>query len=143
MFDKILYPTDFSDVAIKALPYVEQLRYAGSSEVIILHVIDRRSLDLLCYDPGNYRTVENNLKGLALENSGFLKKRIEKHGLNVKVLIKTGNPASRILKVAHEEQIAVIVIGSHGKTNLAEMLIGSVSERVVRYASCPVLVVKR
>ena len=91
MFEKILYPTDFSNVAVKALPYMEQLRYAGSSEV----------------------------------------------------LIKTGNPASRILKVAHEEQVSIIIIGSHGKTNLAEMLIGSVSERVVRYASCPVLMVKR
>jgi len=143
VFTKILYPTDFSDVAKKALPYVEQLRHAGAREVIILHVIDSRSLDLLCYDPSDYRTVENNLKELALENSSFIKKHIEKSGLSVKVIIKTGNPASQILKLEKEEHSEVIVIGSHGKSNIAEMIIGSVSEHVVRNASCPVLVVKR
>jgi nucleotide-binding universal stress UspA family protein len=143
MFSKILYPTDFSDIARKALPYVEHLQNAGASEVVILHVIDSGSLDLLCYDPGNYRTIENNLKELALENSSFIKRHIEKTGMSAKVLIKTGNPASRILKVEKEEQASVIVIGSHGKSNIEEMLIGSVSERVVRNASCPVLVVKR
>jgi len=143
MFSKILYPTDFSDIARKALPYVEQLRNAGADEVVILHVIDSGSLDLLCYDPGHYRTIENNLKELALENSNFIKRHIEKTGMSAKVLIKIGNPASKILKVEKEEQASVIVIGSHGKSNIEEMLIGSVSERVVRNATCPVLVVKR
>jgi len=143
MFSKILYPTDFSDVATKALPYVEHMKSAGAREVVILHVIDSRSLDLLCYDPGNYRTIENNMKELARENSDFMKKHIEKSGLSVGVIIKTGNPASQILKVEKEEQASLIVIGSHGKSNIAEMIIGSVSERVVRNATCPVLVVKR
>jgi nucleotide-binding universal stress UspA family protein len=143
MFSKILYPTDFSDVAKKALPYVELLRNAGAREVVVVHVIDSRSLDLLCYDPGNHRTIEKNLKELALENSSFIKKHMEKSGLSVKVIIKTGNPASQILKVEKEEQASVIVIGSHGKSNIEEMIIGSVSERVVRNASCPVLVIKR
>lgn len=143
MFSKILYPTDFSEVAKKAMPYVEHLRNAGAREVVILHVIDSGSLDLLCYDPGNYRTIESNLKELALENSSFMKKHLEKSGLSVKVVVRTGNPASQILKAQKEEQASVIVVGSHGKSNIAEMIIGSVSERVVRNASCPVLVVKR
>ena len=45
MFEKILYPTDFSDVAVKALDYIKQLREAGSQEVVILHVINQRTID--------------------------------------------------------------------------------------------------
>jgi nucleotide-binding universal stress UspA family protein len=143
MFEKILYPTDFSDVAMKALPYVEHLRLAGCREVVILHVIDSRSLDLLCYDPAHYRSMENDLEALARENCSFITKRQEKSGLAVTMVVKTGNPASQILKTQAQERADAIVIGSHGKSNLAEMIIGSVSERVIRNASCPVLVVKR
>lgn len=143
MFERILYPTDFSDVAGKALAYVEQLRLAGAKEVIILHVIDSRSLDLLCYDPDHFRGIEGNLRALAMENTSFIRKHLERHGLSVRVIVRTGNPASQILKAERDEQASAIVIGSHGKSNIEEMIIGSVSERVVRNATSPVLVIKR
>jgi nucleotide-binding universal stress UspA family protein len=143
MFEKILYPTDFSDVAQKAIPFIEQLKSAGTSDVVILHVIDARSLDLLSYNPQDYRNVENHLLEIALDNISFLKQRFEKIGLNVKILVKNGNPSSQILKAEKEEKVSAIVLGSHGKSNLAEVIIGSVSERVVRHARTPVLVIKR
>lgn len=143
MFEKILYPTDFSDVANKAVPYVERLHRAGARTVTILHVIDSRGLDLISYDPSEYRRAKEALSRLAQENMSFVARRLEREGLVVKTLIKTGNPAGQILKTALQEGTDVIVIGSHGKSNLAEIIIGSVSERVVRNAACPVLVVKR
>lgn len=143
MFEKVLYPTDFSDVAQKALPYIEQLKNAGTEQIVILHVIDARSLDLITFSPHDYRNAENNLLELALDNLAYLKQQLEKSGLFVKVLAKNGDPSSQILKVAGEERVSAIVIGSHGKSNLQEVIIGSVSERVVRNAQVPVLVIKR
>ena len=64
-------------------------------------------------------------------------------GLNVRVVIKRGVPLKEILKIEEEEKVSLIVIGSHGKTNIEEMLMGSVSEKVVRQAKSPVLVIKR
>ncbi|HPC48426.1 MAG TPA: universal stress protein, partial [Deltaproteobacteria bacterium] len=72
MFEKILYPTDFSDVAAKVLPYVEGLHGAGAREVTILHVIDSRGLDLLSYDPAEYRKAKDALGSLARENMAFV-----------------------------------------------------------------------
>ena len=63
--------------------------------------------------------------------------------LNVKVIIKRGVPLKEILKIEEKEKISVIIIGSHGKTNLEEMLLGSVSEKVIRQSKSPVLVIKR
>ena len=143
MFEKILYPTDFSDVAQKAIPYIEQLKDAGTREVVILHVIDARSLELISFSPQDYRNAESNLLELALDNSSFLKQHLEKSGFHVKILVKNGDPSSQILKAEKEERVSAIIIGSHGKSNLAEAIIGSVSERVVRNAQVPVLVVKR
>jgi nucleotide-binding universal stress UspA family protein len=143
MFEKVLYPTDFSDVAHKALPYIEQLRQAGTEQVVILHVIDARSLELVSFSPQEYRNTENNLLELALDNISFLKQQLEKSGFAVKVLVKNGDPSTQILKTAREERVSAVIIGSHGKSNLEEVLIGSVSERVVRKAHVPILVIKR
>ena len=143
MFTKILYPTDFSSVAQKALEYIERLKYAGAQEVIILHVIDTRSLELLVWEPANFKTIENDLCQEALNKIAFPQKHLEKSGLKVTVRIETGIPASKILRVEREEHASIIIMGSHGRTNVKDMFLGSVSERVIRHAQTPVLVVKR
>jgi nucleotide-binding universal stress UspA family protein len=143
MFTKILYLTDFSDLAHKALKYVEHLKYAGAQEVIVLHVIDTRSLELLVWEPDNFKTIENDLRKEALNKTTFIQKYLEKNGLKVTVRIETGIPASKILRVESQENVSVIIMGSHGRTNVKDMFLGSVSERVIRHAQTPVLVVKR
>ena len=57
--------------------------------------------------------------------------------------IEKGIPFKEILRVENEEDISLIVIGSHGKSNVEEMLLGSVSEKVIRKAKSPVIVIKR
>lgn len=143
MFTKILYPTDFSDAAQKALTYVDQLRFAGAKEVVVLHIIDIRSLELLVLDPDNFKTIENDLRHASINKTAFIKKHLERNGMEVKVRIETGIPASKILRVEKEEDVSAIVLGSHGRTNVSEMFLGSVSERVIRNARNPVLVIKR
>ena len=143
MFTKILYPTDFSDVAQKALKYVEHLKYAGAREVVVLHVIDTRNLELLVWEPDNFKTIENDLRKKALNKIAMIQKHLERNGLKVIVRIETGIPASKILRVERAENVSAIIMGSHGRTNVKDMFLGSVSERVIRHAQTPVLLVKR
>jgi nucleotide-binding universal stress UspA family protein len=145
MFDKILFPTDFSDVAAKALQYVKQLRAAGGREVVILHVIDQSNLELLSsYSTiQDYITIEKEIEKRSSEELGFISNELRQLGFMVTERIEKGIPLRVVLKVADEENPSVIVVGSHGKGNLEEILLGSVSEKVVRKSRHPVLVVKR
>lgn len=145
MFEKILFPTDFSDVATKALQYVKQLREAGGREVVVLHVIDQSNLELLSsYSTiQDYLSIEKEIDTRASEEIGFISNDLRQLGFVVRERIEKGIPLRVVLKVAEEEHPSVIVVGSHGKSNLEEMLLGSVSEKVVRKSRYPVLVVKR
>ena len=144
MFEKILYPTDFSDVARKALEYIIQLKDAGAKEVVVLHVIDQRNLDALSeIQTKDVLGVIQGIEGEAEKNAGSVRDELERLGFKAKVRVEKGNPLSEILRIEDEEKISAIVIGSHGKSNISEMLLGSVSEKVVRKAKKPVLVVKR
>ena len=144
MFEKILYPTDFSDVSQKALDYLVQLKDAGTREIIVLHVIDERGIDAISrYGAGSAATVIREITKEAEEEGKKIEKKLIQSGLIVKIRIETGVPLKEILKVEEEEKVSAIVIGSHGKTNLEEMFLGSVSEKVIRQSKNPVLIVKR
>jgi nucleotide-binding universal stress UspA family protein len=145
MFEKILFPTDFSDVAKKALRFVKQLKEAGGNEVILVHVIDQSSLETLSAirSVPDYLTIEKDLEERASEELGFIENELKEIGYKVTARIEKGFPLREVLRIAVEENPSVIVVGSHGKSNIQEMLLGSVSEKVVRKAKNPVLVVKR
>ncbi len=144
MFKKILYPTDFSDVSRKAIDYLVQLKDAGTKEIVVLHVIDERGIDAVSrYGSGSAVTIIGRIEKEAMEEGQKIEKRLRQSGFNVKVRIETGVPLKEILKVEEEEKVSAIVIGSHGKTNLEEMFLGSVSEKVIRQSKKPVLVIKR
>jgi nucleotide-binding universal stress UspA family protein len=64
-------------------------------------------------------------------------------GFRVKLKVKTGRPFTEIMTTAAEEKASLIIMGSHGRSNIEEMLMGSVSENVIRHAKAPVLVINR
>ena len=145
MFEKILYPTDFSDVAEKALNYVKKLKDSGAREVIVLHVIDERDFERLhrfmgeekLEDLKKYREEEaqKHLKEIAKDLAGA--------GLEVTLRLATGIPVREILKAEKDEHVSAIIIGSHGMSNIQELFLGSVSEKVIRRSLTPVFVIKR
>ncbi len=144
MFRKILYPTDFSDVSKKAFEYLLKLKEAGTEEVVILHVVDTRSLHI----PEVYSLFDLSLLGekqelAAREDADKTAERLANWGIKAIVRIERGIPFREILRVEAEEDVSLILIGSHGKSNVQEMLLGSVAEQVIRKAKKPVLVVKR
>ncbi len=146
MFKKILYPTDFSEVAAKALDYIKQLKGAGGQEVVILNVINRRIIDGLMRHTMQDKDImqwEKVAKEVAEESLAEMSKELESVGFAVKSIIKTGFPWEVILNVEKKEDPSVIVIGSHGRSNLGDMFLGSVSDLVIRKCKRPVLVIKR
>jgi nucleotide-binding universal stress UspA family protein len=145
MFEKILYPTDFSEVAKKALQYIKLLKEAGGREVIVAHIIDQSNLELLSsYSTiQDYINIEKEIQDKASQEIEFIANELRELGYSVKVRVEKGIPFRELLRITEEEQPSVIVVGSHGKSNLEEMLLGSVSEKIVRKAKYPVMVVKR
>lgn len=143
MFERILYPTDFSDVSRKVLDCVKELRKSGTQEVVILHVIDKKQLDFMFYDTVKSLDTEAELHRRAQEDMRPIVDELNRWGFTTKVRTETADPFREIVRIEEEEGVSLIVIGSHGKSNLEEMLLGSVSEKVVRKARGPVLVVKR
>jgi len=150
MFRKILYPTDFSDDAKKALEYVKRLKEAGTKEVVILHVIHEYGLDSVlegCEWAGLEveKCKEDVLGDIVKDKEAKAKKILEEiQGIGIKGVIRVeiGNPASKILEVSEEKNVSLIVMGAHGERKVLELLLGSVTEKVVRHSKIPVLVIR-
>ncbi len=150
MFRKILYPTDFSDVSRIALKYLIQLKKAGTEEVVILHVRDIRNLKIpelyyICEALSllDVSSLEEQRESAIQYEANQIAKILKDWGLKTTIRIETGIPSREIIRVEAEEDISLVVIGSHGRTNVQEMLLGSTAEQVIRKAKKPVLVIKR
>ncbi len=144
MFRKILYPTDFSDVSKKALASFSNLKTTDDQEVVVIHVIDSRNLDAMAqYVPADLVKTQQALEKLAWEEAQAITDHLEKKGFTVKVRIEEGIPSRNILEAEIDEGVSCIVIGSHGVSNIKEMFLGSVSDKVIRKAKNPVIVIKR
>lgn len=146
MFEKIMFPCDFSGACKKSLKYIEQLKGAGTKEIIVLHVIDDSLINSLKNRTTSRIDVEE--LGKVMEKDAQIKiseveAKLKKSGFNVKTIISKGAPVTEILKKEKKEDISAIVIGSHGTSCIKEMFLGSVSEKVIRNSSKPVLVVRR
>ena len=143
MFKKILFPTDFSDVSRKALEYIKQLKGAGAQEVIVLHVVDEKELAVLSRVPDQYSQIMAHIEKDIANVMGAIETDLTAEGFQVKLTVKTGQPFTEIMATAADEKVSIIILGSHGRSNIGEMLLGSVSENVIRHARVPVLVISR
>ncbi|MFO7739129.1 MAG: universal stress protein, partial [Desulfatiglandaceae bacterium] len=111
---------------------------------IVLHVIDQRGLQAVeQYDSAKFLELEQSIMADAKQALQAIENELKNSGFAVKARIETGVPLREILRVEEEENVSVIVIGSHGKSNLEEMFIGSVSEKVARKCKSPILIIKR
>lgn len=137
MFRKILYPTDFSDCALSALQMVKQLRICGAEEVVLVHIQDTRR-----FLPSGLSQREE-LNKRAQEKLKEIKEQLHFLGYSVKSILREGVPFVEINRIGEEEDVCMIVLGSHGKSAIKEALIGSVSEAIAREHIRPVLVIPR
>jgi len=151
LFERVLFPTDFSGLSEKTLEFVTGLRRCGTTDVILVHVIDERDITTIASGGSAYlgsvpeyeTEAQKRLREDMRENLRAAQRKAELAGLRVTIRMPLGSPGQQIVNIANAERVSLIVIGSHGKSNIREMLLGSVSEYVIKNALQPVLVVKR
>ncbi len=133
--DRVLVPIDFSEVSWKSLE--ETLNFVpDSSHIYVLHVLSR----LLPVEPGViWQTVNDQTRMQSVVNL-FEQRYPKSNHKNLHFEVKIGDPSAEIIDYAKNNPIDLIVIASHGYTGVTRFLLGSVTERVVRFAQCPVLV---
>ena len=134
---RIIVPFDFSDTSLDAVKMALQLA-ARNDEVHVAHVL----LELPATDPAVIWDELNNEKREAAVRKSVEEKLDEAGIEGVQINIAIGNPARIITELAEEIEAGLIVIPSHGYTGLKRLFLGSVAERVVHHAKCPVLVLK-
>lgn len=136
--NKIVVPLDFSEASFAALDVALEM-VAKPADLHVVHVL----ADLVPLDPGDavWETTGDELR-IEQAKAAF-RKRLTGVYADIPITILIGNPGHKIVELAVEQHAELIVLPSHGRTGLNRMLIGSVAERVVRLAHCPVLVLRR
>lgn len=142
MFKKILCPVDFSEYTEGIISYAVEIAKKFNSELHILHVIP----NLTYFTPYESFMTPENL--IVLEKN--IEKEIEKDFENItkkidfpfKKVIKSGIAFVEIINYIKEESISLVVMGTHGRSGIEHILIGSVAEKVVRKSPCPVLTIR-
>lgn len=137
---RILVPIDFSDCSNKALQYAMPFAKQFDATIVLLHVVQP-------YVPvPEMSTVDVGLLEAELRTSGANQLAALKQRLGdqtpVETELRVGHPHLQIISAAGDLDIDLIVLSTHGRTGLAHVFMGSVAERVVRHATCPVLVVR-
>ena len=127
--NRIVVPTDFSDYGRLAVQYAAAFAEQFASELHLLHVID----DYFSLAPEARLMLPNREQYLHAEASKIR---------NVVESASVGQPFVEIVRYARKNSADLIVMGSHGRTGLTHALLGSVAERVIRKANCPVLTVR-
>jgi nucleotide-binding universal stress UspA family protein len=146
-FNKVLAATDFSDDSNLALSYGEEIARRFGGEVIIIHV-DQPLPPVIASDLGPAIDVgamtqfAEEQRRLAQKELDKIVNRLRDSGLKARSLLRVGAPFLEIIHTARAEGVDLIVMGTHGRTGLAHVLMGSVAERVVQKAGCPVLTVR-
>ena len=143
IFQKILVPVDFSPYSSFALRMAADIAGRLNAAVTLLHV----------HDPVPY-ALPGDLQSISKDQQGQLRAEIEKElaalrvraetagAAGVQTLIANGPAAETIAQCAERGGFDLVVIGTHGRRGFQRMLLGSVAERVVRLAPCPVLTVR-
>ena len=142
-FKRILCPTDFSEPAFTALKRAEELARFFAAELIVAHVIPTLPSPHLFPDPQESFNFNVPLfqQELAIKAEEMLKELVSHHKVKTRDMVTTGKAAPKILRIAHQEHVDLIVIASHGLTGWRRLAFGSVAEKVVRQSTCPVLTI--
>ena len=139
----ILVPIDFSPYAEQALDYAITLGKQLQARVTLLHVIQPplvAGADMGAWPSQAY--IEELEAAVTSDLDGYLA-RVTTAGLQGEMVVVDGTPFQEIINTATARQVDLIVMGTHGRTGLTHVLLGSVAERVVRLAPCPVLVARQ
>jgi nucleotide-binding universal stress UspA family protein len=141
----ILVATDFSDASESALKYAKSLAKAFGATIHVLHVLEDLAAHAWTTEvyvaalPGVHEEMEKQ----ARERLDATLTAEEREAFKAQLTLRTGSAFVEIVRHAREIKADLLVMGTHGRGAIAHMLLGSVAERVVRKAPCPVLTVRQ
>ncbi len=137
---KILAPTDFSELSQAGVRYALELAKVVGAEVTVYHAVSQDEL-MQYYNKAPVRPFMYPMDTYQKAMSRFMKTHFADLTADVKVhqQVEMGAAEENVVKLAEEQGMDLIVISTHGRTGLSHMLVGSVTEKVVRLARCPVL----
>lgn len=145
MARRILVPTDGSNMALHAAKYARALAGKFSSEIILVHVIQNYYTlpafgmpDTVTIPVSVLQDLENNGRQMLEKTQAIF----EDFAGQIKTRLEYGPPGKQIVEIANEEAVSLIVMGRRGLSGVTSFLLGSVSNHVINYAPCSVLVVK-
>jgi len=141
--ERVLVPTDFSDYSELALQYGVSFCREYGAEMILLHVLEDP------FYPATGASFGFDMSDFFTRMEAETRSRLEEivsseaaRDIKIQPMIVRGTPFLEIIRVAKERDVDMVVLATHGRTGLAHVLMGSVTEKVVRKAPCPVLVVR-
>jgi nucleotide-binding universal stress UspA family protein len=138
----IVVPTDFSASARKALEVARDVASAaGPAHLTLVHAYSP-PVDIEALAPAMVDDYLKRLSDRATEELAKALDTVEKAGISTEYFALRGNPSTVVTELAEEKNADLIVMGTHGRTGIARAALGSVAERVVRTARCPVLTVR-
>jgi len=142
---QILVATDFSEPSDAALNYGRELGRAFGAHLQILHVVDNLTATVVGPEGyiGNLMEIQRDVEEAARKQLNALVDDEDRRELGARPILLTSNsPAFAIVRHAKEAEVDLIVMGTHGRSGFGQLLMGSVAEKVVRSAPCPVLTVR-
>ena len=141
----VLVSTDFSDYADAAIAHAFRFARDYGARVVLVHVLDAHPTPNPLYAHYYPMPTPEQSRQAEAKAQEALRARIPaelRDSDRVETLVTQGAPAPEILRIAGEKKASLIVVATHGRTGLLRLALGSVAERVIREAPCPVLVVR-
>ena len=143
--ERILCPIDFSEFSDEAYDYAQSLAWHYKATLFLQHVIDSLTplLSLPCLSRRLQRDVPEPARRRRASSFRSLRKNIARHGIQPQCKVGDGVATDLILDFAEAQAVNLIVMGTHGLRGIDHLTLGSVTEKVLRKARCPVLAVRK
>ena len=142
MYKKILVPLDGSALAERAIHHATEIAKGTGAEVILLQVVP---IPLARVPEAGQKEEEKSIQEVAAQAKAYLERiaaRVIKEGVKARTVILEGAADGAILGFAHNEEVDILVMSTHGRTGLSKALMGSVAEKIMLTTKRPVMLVK-
>ena len=139
-FKQVLCGVDFSETSYHALDYALRFARDADGTLIMAHMVHVPAGDLLGEESYtlNFQEARRHVEGLLEE---VRRSRLQGYP-KCEMVVDFGDPAGQLLNIARDRKVDLIVTATHGRSGLSHLIMGSVAEKIIRHAPCPVFVVR-
>ena len=139
----LIFPTDFSERSLTALPWVRKMAEAMQADVRCIYVVEEPQIySTLDMGPIAIPSVTELVRNAETRIDAFIKANLKAFGSAPKASVLVGRPAEEIANYARDHDAAMIIMTTHGYSGVKHLLLGSTTEGVLRHATCPVLSIR-